>query len=163
MNTIAALKTRDAMCRCALRCLFDVSENRCAGKTARTASPSQSRTRCASRSSNNNIAGASRKAEDEFRPFAHAALSLAIGQVARTRVRMQRIPAATPGRKRASTPGRDRIRLRSQQAKPLPVDLNPYLRRWADLITCACATFYQAAPPACGFVSQLQVPGPSTL
>lgn len=47
-------------------------------------------------------AGASRKAEDEFRPFAHAALSLAIGQVARTRVRMQRIPAATPGRKRAA-------------------------------------------------------------
>jgi len=61
------------------------------------------------------------------------------------------------------TPGRDRIRLRSQQAKPLPVDLNPYLRRWANLITCACATFYQAAPPACGFVFQLQVPGPSTL
>lgn len=61
------------------------------------------------------------------------------------------------------TPGRDRIRLRSQQAKPLPVDLNPYLRRWADLITCACATFYQAATPACGFVSHLQVPGPSTL
>lgn len=93
--------------------------------------------------------------------LAQLAPPLATGLVARTRIRMQRIPEATLGRKRR--PGVIASASRSQQAKPLPVDLNPYLRRWADLITCACATFYQAAPPACGFVSQLQFPGPSTL
>lgn len=66
--------------------------------------------------------------------------------VARTRVRMDRIPGRPLGRKRAAKyAGRERIRLRARRAKPLTVDRNPYARLWAHFITYARATFYQAA------------------
>lgn len=70
------------------------------------------------------------KAEDEFAKLALRALPLA----ARSRIRIQRIRELLLDASEEPAPGRERIRLRTQHAKPLPVDLNPYIRLWAHFI-----------------------------
>jgi hypothetical protein len=131
MKTVEAVKNSGAVPRCALRCLFDASKDHCAGKRCITArEPHQVRIHC-----NNNIVEASGQSGGRI-----LTLRTRRALIRRRPVGSRSGPyAAYSGgtlqdASEQPTPGRDRIRLRSQQAKPLPVDLNPYLRRWADLI-----------------------------
>lgn len=89
--------------------------------------------------------GASGKTEDEFQS-SHSSRAhwwFALGFVYSV------FRKTIPGRKRAANARERAHPPPANQAKPLPVDLNPCLRRpGASHLPCACATFYQAAPPA---------------
>lgn len=144
--------------QCSDACSDRCTVNRYPGETARAASPAhQMRIDCSLQAAETAVAFW--KSGGRISALAQRALPLA---ATRTRIRMHRIPKSTSGRKRAPTPGRERIRLRSQQAKPLPVDPNPYPCRWAHSITCAMLPFINQLLPRSRFVSALQVPGPST-
>src|SRR5690242_8539924 len=54
------------------------------------------------------------------------------------------------------SPGRERIRLRAQRARQLPVDPNPYLRLWAHFITLAVCYLLSGSSPALCFDSVSQ-------